>query len=99
MQDDRDRRCMDLMDELGTAWSYAENPPLDICMDDVIDLARQRYVWGKAHYGDKTWAKSLTALRQDVLEELADALVYTAMIYRKLEDQLKCQPATTTTGE
>lgn len=42
----------------------------------VLAEARSRLVEGFATYGDASWSKTYTELRQDELEELADAVVY-----------------------
>ncbi len=43
---------------------------------EAVRLARERMVDGYHQYGDRTFRVDAQARRQDVLEEVADALVY-----------------------
>ena len=61
-----DRLCATLLEERG----------------QIQELALDRLRNGVADYGDAVWHATTGAIRREILEELADALVYSAALDR-----------------
>lgn len=53
---------------------------LECRQERVLAMAEQRLKDGFANYGDATWRKSPDDLEEEILEELADALVYASIL-------------------
>lgn len=70
----------ELRARLADGWAWIDELLNDPCRRRVVErLAESRHRKGFETFGDSGWQKHSDALMQEMLEELADFLVYAAM--------------------